>query len=160
MSVPARYDFANAMLRGVTVSRSGEVYRDGQRLRVTRRGRGATVTVRSKSFRLARLVLISFGQLPPTAQHVAISLNGDPCDCRLENVEWAARGDLASRRAREGRNGLPSGVRVKQTRAGPRYQAILRGRSLGCYASPEEALFVRQIQTHGLLEAAAEYIRI
>ena len=129
-------------------------------------GRVVYVCIRRQFFMVGRLVLISFGRisadspadrvrsssasvhtnaLPPSPGHIAGMLNGDSSDCRLENLEWVSRADTAMRREKPLRpDGLPVGIRVKYTRGGPRYQAILRGRSLGCYATPQQALFVRE----------------
>jgi len=158
MCVPARYEFANSLLEGVTVSREGVVFRDDVPLRATVRNGGLTVHVRSKMFRVSRMVLISFGQPPPSSHHCASHLNGNVADCRLENLEWVTRSILRARRALKKASGLPTGVRIKMTRKGPRYQAIFKCKSLGCFFTIGEAVFARECEILGNDEARANYL--
>jgi hypothetical protein len=156
--VPARYHYANGLLHGVTVDRQGTVYLDDRPLRAAVRTGGLTVHVRSKMFRVARLILTSFGQPPPTKHHCASNINRDVRDCRLENLEWVSRGVLHSRRQGAKPSGLPAGVRLKTTVQGPRYQAVYRGKSLGCFDTPEAARYARECEFLGVIEASANYL--
>ena len=45
------------------------------------------------TFRVNRLILLTFVGNPPHSGHVSCHINGDPLDNRLDNLRWASQSD-------------------------------------------------------------------
>ena len=93
---------------------------------------------------LHRFIWRLSGRELPEGRSVTIDhINRDSNDNRLENLRLATRSMQNLNRAMQRKDGLPRGVRVNQAASGRSYSAVTRmggeGRTIGCYATPEEA---------------------
>jgi len=57
-----------------------------------------------KAFRLARLVCETFHGEPPTPAHVVLAKDGDPTNCRADNLRWATRSEVVQATVARGRH--------------------------------------------------------
>jgi hypothetical protein len=57
-----------------------------------------------KAFRLARLVCETFHGEPPTPKHVVLARDGDPTNCRADNLRWATRSEVVRATVARGRH--------------------------------------------------------
>jgi hypothetical protein len=63
-----------------------------------------TRTWGTKALRLTRLVCETFHGEPPTPAHVVLVKDGDPTNCRADNLRWATRSEVARATVARGRH--------------------------------------------------------
>lgn len=66
--------------------------------------------------RVARLVCEAFHGDPPTAEHVAMFIDGDSFNCRADNVRWATRAEVVQATVARGRHISGQHVLAEQRR--------------------------------------------